>query len=196
MKTDTRVEGPWEEGNWEAGGQGRRSDLEDVYDMLKEERSLLEVLEEHPGTFIRYGRGIKDAKFMLNQVASREFRHVKCTVLIGKAGVGKTRLVYGAEGLDKVFKLDQGPRGAIWFDGYSGEDTLLIDEFYGWIEWSMFLNMLDGYQLRLPVKNGHAWARWTKVYITSNKDINTWFEQGTPPELKRRIFRVFEIVTK
>lgn len=195
MKTDTRVEGPWEEGEWATGGQGHRSDLDDVYQMLKEKRSLLDVAEAHPGTFIRCVRGIKETKFLIDQAEARRWREVKCTVLVGAAGTGKTRTVYGAEGYDRVFKLDQGD--TVWFDGYAGEDTLLIDDFYGWIKWGMFLNILDGYPLRLPVKGSHTWANWTKVYITSNKSPETWYGRGYPPELRRRIFRILEfIVTK
>jgi len=195
MKEDSRIEGPWEEGSWESGGQGRRTDLDEVYHMLKDRKSLLEVLDEHPGTYIRCARGIKDAKFLIDQGQSKHFRIVKTTVLFGSAGCGKTRTVYDLEGYDNVFKLDQCD-GAVWFDGYAGEDILLIDDFYGWIKWGMFLNILDGYPLRLPVKGSFAWANWTKVYITSNRAPGTWYERGSPPELKRRIFKVLKFVTK
>lgn len=194
MKEDTRVEGPWEEGTWEQGGQGHRTDLDDIYGMLKEGKSLLEVLEEHPATFMRMTRGIRDAKFLLDQAQAKRFRKVKTTVLVGAAGSGKTRTVYDIGGYDRVYKLDQGDQ--VWFDGYAGEDILLIDDFYGWIKWGMLLNILDGYPLRLPVKGSFTIAKWTKVYITSNRSPGTWYSKGSAPELKRRILKVLKFVTK
>ena len=37
---------------------GERNDLSDVYESLKVGRSLQDIIEEHPGTYIRYFRGI------------------------------------------------------------------------------------------------------------------------------------------
>lgn len=186
MKEDTRIEGPYEIGTWEAGGQGTRTDFQEIYQMLSDRKSLLSVLEAHPGTYMRAHRGIKDAKFLIEQKASMRFRSLKTTVIVGDAGTGKTRLIYDLHGFESVFKLDP-QETTVWFDGYGGEDILLIDDFYGWIRWGMLLNILDGYPLRLPVKGGFCWANWTKVYITSNNKVESWYDRGCPPELKRRI---------
>ena len=37
---------------------------------------------------------------------------------------------------------------------------------------------LDGYQLRLPIKGGHTYAYWNKVYITTNKPWENWHEHA------------------
>ena len=39
--------------------QGERNDLNDVYESLGVRRSLQDIIEEHPGTNIRYFRGIE-----------------------------------------------------------------------------------------------------------------------------------------
>lgn len=62
-----------------------------------------------------------------------------------------------------------------WWDGYDGEETLLIDEFYGQLKVSRMLALLDGYQCRLPVKGNFTYAQWTKVYITSNTKASEWY---------------------
>lgn len=58
-KEESRVEGPWEFGKWEKE-QGKRSDLQEVYEELEEGTSVEEVAENHPGAFIRYNRGIRE----------------------------------------------------------------------------------------------------------------------------------------
>lgn len=55
---ETFVCGPWEFG--ERMEQGQRSDLKMAMDTLKETRSLKRVAEDHPETYVRYGKGIKD----------------------------------------------------------------------------------------------------------------------------------------
>ena len=101
-----------------------------------------------------------------------KWREVTVMWLWGAPGTNKTRRVMEME---SVFKLDYPYK---WFDGYEGEDTLLLDDFKdGVIERGMLLNLLDGYRLRLETKGGHCWALWTKVFITSNKcpqKMNCW----------------------
>lgn len=54
-KADTRVEGPWEHGDWLAGGPGARTDLSGVAQACKS-GSLKRVAEMHPQAVLRYSR--------------------------------------------------------------------------------------------------------------------------------------------
>lgn len=171
--------------------QGKRKDLEVVYDAIRSGASLIDVADEHPATYIRNFRGIANVKFLTDQEKTQSFRAVETTVLHGPAGCGKTRYVYDQHGYTNVYKLDAGNN--VWFDGYNGQDILLIDDFYGWIKYGQLLNILDGYPLRLDVKGSHTWAYWTKVYITSNKPPAEWYSQGMTPALKRRLTNVTQM---
>lgn len=105
--------------------------------------------------------------------------------LWGKPGCGKTRCVM--EQAD-VYRLDYPYK---WWDGYEGEDTLLIDDYTDWnIENSILRNILDGYRLRLETKGGHTWARWGRVFITSNK--NPILMQQWDAPLQRRVSAIRE----
>lgn len=111
-------------------------------------------------------------------------------VVNGDTGSGKTRSVYDEHGFRNVFKI--GPpnqyKGAIWYDGYRGQDVLLIDEFAGWIGYRSLLQLLDVHPLRIPVKGGFTYAGWTKVYICTTKTIEQWYpRQIDLSELERRI---------
>lgn len=54
-KADTRIEGPWEHGDWTAGGTGTRTDLAGVAEACKS-GSLKRVAETHPLSVLRYSR--------------------------------------------------------------------------------------------------------------------------------------------
>lgn len=51
-KEDTRSEGPFHWGQWDAGGQGSRSDLEEVKNKLKRGASVADIAEEHFASWV------------------------------------------------------------------------------------------------------------------------------------------------
>ena len=114
---------------------------------------------------MRYVRGIE--KLLINK--GEMWREVKVTLIHGDTNTGKTRHVME---MDSVYKIDPPYK---WFDGYEGERILLIDDYkIRSIERGLFLNLLDGYRLRLETKGGHTWALWEEVYITSNYNMDHW----------------------
>lgn len=60
MKEDTRIEGPWEFGDFGAGGQGKRTDLHEACEMLIETGSLHQLARQHPTSFVKYHRGFNE----------------------------------------------------------------------------------------------------------------------------------------
>lgn len=192
-KEDTRIAGPWEFGAWNAGGQGTRSDLATIANMISTGTlTYMNIREEAPAKYCQYRNGLRDLLAHSAKKRSRNFRHVNVTILVGPPGCGKTR--YASTVSNDWFKLDPGSNGTnVWFDGYEGESVLIIDDFYGWIKWTMLLEMLDGYQFRAPIKGSFTYAQWTQVLITSNSWPSTWYNFGNHIEwgaLKRRVTRV------
>ena len=55
-KEESRVEGPWEVGQWRAGGRGSRTDVAGIIESCKT-GSLKRVAEEHPEGILRYSKG-------------------------------------------------------------------------------------------------------------------------------------------
>lgn len=190
QKEEGRVQGPWEWGNWERGGSGKRNDLSEVAELARNGTGILEIAEKFPATFIRNHRGIRELKFLFDQEKSRvRNREISVVVITGPTGVGKTHLVfdYCSRNNIPLFKLDEGAGGTLWYDGYSGESALLLDDYYGWIPYGNFLKVLDKYPFRCPIKGGHVWAAWEFIFITSNKPPEQWYKKGFPDALKRRI---------
>lgn len=187
-KEDTRYSDPVEFGN--PRKQGKRTDLDTAVDLIREGARIIDVADECPNVMVRYSKGIKELKFHYDKRDTKEFRKLTNTVIYGTPGSGKTKYVYDVEA--DIFKLDAANN--VWFDGYDGEKVLLIDDFYGWIKYGMLLNILDGYPLRLEIKGSFTWARWTKVYITSNVHPGDWYgSRGFTDALKRRINNIMNM---
>lgn len=172
-----------EHGNWDAGGRGARNNLKELIESIKEGKRFMEIAEEMPATLSKNLKFYDRVVQHIERDETKEFRHVETHVLIGDAGVGKSRI---ARDMDKdAFTIN--PEDSFPFDGYDGEKTIIIDDFEGQLKYKHLLKILDGHQLRVNIKGGHRYAKWNQVFITSNETIDTWYQRGLTPALKRRI---------
>jgi len=64
MKVESRVEGPWEHGSWDAGGSGTRNDIAAAIEALKM-GGIKRAAEEHPEVFVKFSRGLRDLATVL-----------------------------------------------------------------------------------------------------------------------------------
>lgn len=63
----------------------------------------------------------------------------------------------------------------LWWDGYSGQKVVLIEEFRGQVQLQKMLQVLDKYPLRLEIKGGSVPARYELVIVTSNTRPEDWY---------------------
>lgn len=197
------VEGSFEEfGNIEncpKMKQGKRNDLIKEIEKINN-GSKLEDLD--PVAVIKYSKGLKELIALKEKkdATKKGFSPVEVYVIYGDSEAGKSKKVYEREGYENVYKLRKPTsRGAeIYFDKYSGEKVLLLDDFYGWLPWCFLLELLDGYTLQLNQKHGITYKNWDKVYITSNKPYEMWYnkEGDELDPLKRRINFIVHMTNK
>lgn len=192
-KGETRDGETWEEGDLEFT-QGKSNRMSECIAMLMEGASLRDATLEYPEQFFLHDRGFAKLRAQVLRDTVPLWRSVHVYVLYGRSGAGKTRAAY--EYCPGLYKLDRASSTGVWFDGYDGETTLLLDDFYGWVPYSQLLNLLDGYHCRLDIKGAFAYAAWSTVIITSNTPPTEWyrkiFPSGVPPALARRITAAYE----
>jgi len=182
-------EGKFEEfGTFATGGRGSRNDIRALRDAIYAGASWVDVIDQFPDTVGRFMKFTQKCFEIFEKRVSKEYRQVDVVVLLGDAGTGKTRFV--TEAFPDVFTVNT--RDSFPFDGYSGEKAILIDDFYGGLPYTVFLDTLEGHRQRLNIKGGHAYARWNHVFITSNMPPDSWYKKGLTPALKRRLGEVVE----
>lgn len=182
-------DGLWyETGEWHKEERGRRRDIEMMVEAATSGETFYDAccaeatVAQFPHAFTKLGEG-----YALSQTPA--WRDVTVVVKIGPTGCGKTRSVYTL--WPDLFTQDCSVGGEIWWDGYSGQTNLLMDDFAGGIGFRWMLRLLDGYPIRLRIKGAHTYGRWTTVYVTSNMSIDDWYtrEPDISP-LLRRISRI------
>ena len=107
-------------------------------------------------------------------------------VFWGTTGSGKSRTAWDEAGFEAYPK---DPRSK-WWDGYQGQDHVVIDEFRGGIDIAHVLRWFDRYPVLVETKGGATALRSTKIWITSNLHPRDWYpdlDQLTLEALLRRL---------
>lgn len=155
--------------------QGERTDWKSALTQLDAGNTITSVVQTQP-QLLPTIRALERYKQLALQPKHRD---VEVIYLTGDAGTGKTRWAW--ETYPDLYSKPEGQ----WWDGYSGQTTILLDDYYGDIPYSQFLKVLDRYPIQVPVKGGFVWAQWERVIITSNMPIDQIYPMT--PALKRRI---------
>lgn len=192
-KTDTRKEGttPVELGSCAGvpNGQGSRTDLSSVQSMLDDTSIPIEQIEElHFNEFKKYHVYFKD--YRSRRIPHRTWlpgEKPKVIVWWGKTRVGKSRRA--KQEFPGAYWLTQPAQktGNVWWQGYKGEETVVIDEFYGWIPYSMLLRYLDFTEVEVDIKGTSAKLRAKTWIITSNKPPTDWYKNIDTSALMARL---------
>jgi len=172
--------------------QGKRKDIEFIYEQVELQDSMTKILEIRPTyTQIKLAEKLYQYKGLSKGYKKREV--IWC---FGATETGKTRYAYENIPIDGDFWVSNDD-GSKWFDGYTGQDYVIIDELRaGTWPYRTMLRLLDGYAMRVPVKGSYYVWNPSKVVITTPFDPETTyagqitFGDGSIKQLKRRITKI------
>ncbi len=120
--------------------QGHRTDLDAIKESIMTNKlSVDDICVEHPNLYHQYGRTLNK----LEDIALRRRWRTEMTEGIwyyGETGIGKSHKAF--EGFTPtthyVFPNDNG-----WWDGYTGQETVILNEFRGEVLFSELLELCD-----------------------------------------------------
>lgn len=185
----------------ESGGLPEESDRrvkqsETILAMVENGATNAEIMRECPSAMLHLPRIEQARQTLLEETYRKAFRELKVEYIWGKTGVGKTRKVMELYGYENVFRVTN---YAHPFDGYSGQDVIVFDEFRSSLPLSDILCYLDGYPLMLPCRYADRVACYTKVYILSNIPLEKQYpnvqleEPASFDAFKRRLTSVYRM---
>lgn len=115
-------------------------------------------------------------------------------VFVGSTGIGKSHRAWMEAGLDAYPKS---PSTKFW-DGYTGQQNVIIDEFAGEIGISHVLRWFDKYPVLIETKGGGCVLKATKFWVTTNVHPVDWFplldRKRLAALLRRLVITVFDDV--
>lgn len=177
MKEESRIDGPWQEGE-EKDDQGGRTDLNELFTMIQERKSNEQIIEAQFGNFLRYHRGITLVQQTLLQNRQNP---PEVWLIFGPSGAGKTYYVY-EECNGDVYNVTDNK----WWDGYQQQSGVLFDEAEindrPKREW---LQILDRYPYQVPIKGGFVKFNTPRIFIVNSSELKIMeFYRG---DMRRRI---------
>lgn len=170
--------------------QGKRNDINDFKDAIISGMDEISLINEFPTEMAHFDRFYNRCRnVFLKQKAITNGDAPEVIVLIGEPGCGKTRHIYDNNDITEVYKLEvgDGSSGSIFWNGYDGQEIILIDDFHNNLKLDYMLRLLDRYPMQLNTKGGYTWRSAKKIYITSNIPVEQWYHNC--PDILRRALR-------
>lgn len=198
QKEDSRVEGekPLVKGDIRPGpGQGHRSDLDALRTRILQGQETADDLILSDACAWRHSRLVGDLVGARDRRRQEgKLRDVQVRVVFGDTGTGKTSAVLdGLQALGSVCRVTHWGSGV--FDGYDGQDSLVLDEFAGQSPLEELLTWLDVYPVALPARYRPRQAAFVRVVLCSNAPPWAWYPHAPKAQraaLARRLHLVEE----
>lgn len=178
-KSETKVDGTFEEWGTIPKQKGQKAELEELYQLIADGYSNADILAIN-NDYIMYIDKLDKIRTMLLTEKYKNTRRLDMTVtyVFGATATGKTKGVLDEYGDANVYRVTdyQHP-----FDGYNNcQPVLVFDEFRSQLRISDMLEYCDIYPIELPARYANKFACYNAVYIISNwaleeqyKDIQT-----------------------
>jgi len=157
-------------------GAGARTDLEHVRDLIDSGATIESIRSEHYGSYIKYNGALR--RDFEDRQPVRTWK-TELHILWGPTGAGKS--YFCAQGYPQAYWKSSGP----WWDGYESHETVVLDEFVGWLPIHEMLRLADRYPLRVPVKGGFRNFVAKRIFVCSNDSWDEWWRAFVHPETKR-----------
>lgn len=166
--------------------QGKRNDIHNVANEIAKGTPMDEIAQENPVAYIRYHRGFKE--LAATYVGKRDHK-TDVFWYWGPTGTGKS---YNAHQLapDAYYKMG----GNKWWDGYTGQPDVIIDDFRGDLcPFHELLRLFDRYPHRVEYKGGSINFVARRIYVTCNKPPEEVYAGRTEEDIGQLLRRICEV---
>jgi len=186
-KDDTRVPGT----QFELGilkAPGNQVD----WDAVKQAAIAGDYASVPASILVRHISSIKSIHAQFARPTMRPFAF--CRVYTGPTGTGKTHRAWSeAEEFGPVYWKSSTTK---WWDGYHGQENVVLDEYDGQIGMVHLLRWLDKFPCLVEIKGGSTPLKAIRFWITSNLPVAQWYVDGktTDPQRAALARRVTETV--
>lgn len=169
--------------------QGKRTDLDAIKDEIINGKKVDEIVMERPMVFHMYGRTLERIEEITLRKKFRTWM-TTCDWFYGSTGVGKSHRAFENYDPETHYKLNLNDNG--FWNGYTGQEIVIINEFRGQIQYSELLDLIDKWPKDVKIKGKAPVPLLAKhIVITSalapEEVYYNLAEKDSLDQLKRRI---------
>lgn len=170
-------------GEFKERNPGKRTDLDEVRNMAKEGKNLKEIAEVCSSY-----QGIRMAPTLIQLFGKKRNWMPNVYWFWGPTGSGKTRAAVELAGEDMWMSS-----GVKWFDGYFGQENVILDDFRkDFMRFPELLRLLDRYEFRVEIKGGSVPMLAKNIWITAPVHPTEMFN-NQDDDVEQLIRRIKEI---
>lgn len=164
----------------DGGKESTRLRLCAIQSKLSEGHSHLieEIADNEFDLWVRYYRAFE--KYLLMKTPVRSWK-TNVHVLQGPTGTGKSK--WAMDNFPSAYWKQR----SNWWDGYVGQESVVLDEFYGWLPFDLLLRLCDRYPLMVETKGGQTQFAAKTIVITTNMLPCNWYKSCYFPSFARRV---------
>lgn len=151
--------------------QGKRVDLEEIRKRIICGWTNLDIANDYFGSWCRYHRSFITYRNLIQPVRTWKPEVFMC---YGPPGSGKSKYALESSGAETQYWKQRSQ----WWDLYEGHETVVLDDYYGWLPWDVLLRILDRYPLLVETKGGQVQFLAKKIFITSNSKPSEWYKES------------------
>jgi len=161
------------------GGQGTRNDILDLKSDIDAGKDLDFVMDHHFGLFLKYPSGIKET--ISRKKRSRDFM-TEVYIFHGVTRTGKSlsahqlALVMTDGNADDIYYQE----GGKWWDGYTGQQVVIVEDFAGSWSYEQWKRICDRYPVTVERKGGMMKFVSRAIIFTSNIHWMDWWKDLSP----------------
>lgn len=175
--------------------QGKRSDLNKVKDdIIKNGLKVDDICVNDPMFYHQYGRTLHKIEDIAQRKKYRK-EMTTCDWYYGGTGIGKSHKAF--ENFDPDTHYVWSLRDKGWQDGYTGQETVIINDFRGEIPYNALLDLIDKYWCEVSRRNRMPMPFTSKhIIITSSLKPEQIFKNREKEDKIEQLMRRIKVYTK
>lgn len=166
--------------------QGHRTDIDEIAALAMDKTiNLKQVAETSPATYIKFHKGIQALRCLQYEHRTKQ---PQVYWRWGLSGVGKTH--YPTTHHPSHYIKD----GTMWWDNYTQEEAIIIDDFDGKWPYRDFLRLLDKHKYQGQVKGGFMPINSPYIYITCEHHPSHYWTGNELKQVCRRLTKITNVI--
>ncbi len=157
-----------------------------ISDAIARGATKAHIIEHYPTKYMQHATNIE--KMIAHYMPKRDFKP-EIEIYFGPTGSGKS---YTAHKLyHDAFWIKWPDKSNWWWDGYEGQEVVVLDEFRHQIKLDVMLNLFDCYPFKVEPKYGMTEFRSKKIVVTTNIEPMNWYPKVRDVSMLLRRFKDF-----
>lgn len=163
--------------------QGKRKDIEDIKDALRDGKRLREIIDD-----VKNYQGLQFAEKAIKYYEPPRAEKPYVEWYYGPTGTGKSFTAFDTFKEKEYYVAMETSK---WWEGYDGHKFVIIDDMRGdFAKYHVLLRLLDRYEVRVETKGGSRQFVATNIIITSAKSPRDTFLGKTDEDLQQLLRRI------